>query len=82
MEPESRKILDAISINLKQRINKKLAMPIVKKFDGEFPKTYFNDFLEYIDISEDEFFKKIDELRSPHLWKKIKNQWSLKQQID
>ena len=64
------------------KITREEGVNLVKKFDGEFPKTYFNDFLEYIDISEDEFFKKIDELRSPHLWKKIKNQWSLKQQID
>lgn len=64
------------------KITREEGVNLVKKFDGEFPKTYFNDFLEYIDISEDEFFKKIDELRSPHLWEKIKNQWSLKQPID
>ena len=63
------------------KITREEGANLVKKFDGEFPKKYFNDFLNYIDISEDIFFKKIDDLRSPHLWKKINNEWSLKQLI-
>ena len=36
------------------------AVALVKKFDGEFPKKYFKEFLAYIDITEDTFFKTID----------------------
>ena len=60
------------------KITREEALSLVKKFDGEFPKTYFKDFLDYIEISEDEFFQKIDDLRSPHLWKKIGDKWVLK----
>ena len=43
--------------------------------------TYFNDFLDYIEISEEQFVKKIDELRSPHLWEKRNSEWFLKETI-
>ena len=49
------------------KITREEGINLVKQFDGEFPKTYFKDFLNYIDISEEEFIKKIDELRSPHI---------------
>jgi hypothetical protein len=60
------------------KITREEGLSLVKKFDGEFPKTYFKDFLDYIEISEDEFLEKIDDLRSPHLWKKIGDKWVLK----
>ena len=63
------------------KITREEGKNLVKKFDGEFPKTYFKDFLDYIDISENEFFKKIDDLRSPHLWEKKDSKWVLKQSI-
>lgn len=64
-----------------KKITREEGVNLVKKFDGEFPKTYFKDFLDYIGISENKFLKKIDELRSPHLWEKRKNEWFLKQPI-
>ncbi len=63
------------------KITREEGINLVKKFDGEFPKTFFRDFLDYIDISENEFFKKIDDLRSPHLWEKKDSEWVLKQSI-
>ena len=60
------------------KITREEGVSLVKKFDGEFPKTYFNDFLDYIEISENEFSQKIDDLRSPHLWKKKGDKWILK----
>ena len=63
------------------KINREEGINLVKKFDGEFLKTYFKDFLDYIEITEDQFKKKINELRSPHLWEKRNNEWILKQSI-
>ena len=64
-----------------KKITREEGVNLVRKFDGEFPKTYFKDFLEYIDISEEDFHKKIDDLRSPHLWDKKKDKWFLKNPI-
>ena len=57
------------------------AVALIHKYDGEFPKKYFKDFLEYCDISEDQFWKTIDKNRSPHLWRKSGNEWALRFQI-
>ena len=65
------------------KINREEGISLVKRYDSEFPKRYFDDFLEYIDIDENDFWKTIDALRSPHLWfyddeKKI---WKLRKEI-
>jgi hypothetical protein len=47
---------------------------LVHKYDQEFPRKYFKDFLEYIDIAEDVFAQTVDKFRSPHLWHKVYGQ--------
>lgn len=53
------------------------AVALVRKFDGEFPRKYFKDFLEYTDLSEEKFHAIIDSFRSPHLWTKTNEEWRL-----
>ena len=62
-------------------ISRDEGIELLKKYDGEFPKKYFNEFLSYIDISEDEYWDIINSARSPHLWKKTNGLWELKQKI-
>ena len=50
------------------KITREEAAYLVKKYDGEFPNIYFKEFLDYININENEFHKIIDKHRSPHLW--------------
>lgn len=55
---------------------------LVKRFDGEFPDRYFNDIMEYIDMSPDYFHELCDKFRSPHLWGKDKDGvWKLKHNV-
>lgn len=55
---------------------------LVNKFDGEFPKKYFQTFLEYCNISEDYFWEVIDSWRSEHLWEKDSDgNWVLKHNV-
>ncbi len=63
------------------KITREEGVNLVKKFDSEFPKKYFKEFLEYINFSETEFFEILDKFRSPHLWSKIGNNWKIKQQV-
>ena len=35
----------------------------MRKYDQEFPDKYFNDILEYMNISEEEFWEVIDKNR-------------------
>jgi len=54
---------------------------LVRQFDGEFPKRYIKEILEYLDISLDEFTALCDSYRSPHLWEKRGSEWCLQQPI-
>ena len=60
-------------------INRSEAKTLMKKYEGEFPSKYFDEFLEYLDVSEKEFWKIIDSWRSEKLWNKINGEWKLKQ---
>ena len=51
---------------------------LVKKFDGEFPKKYFKEFLEYVSLSESEFEEVVDSWRSDHIWKRENGTWKLR----
>ena len=57
------------------------AIALIKRYDGEFPKKYYQDFLKYCNISEDEFNEVIDSWRSEHIWKLENNKWELKNPI-
>lgn len=61
-----------------QHITREEGVALVRRYDGEFPKKYFKEFLEYLDISEANFWKVIDRYRLPHLWEKVDGKWKLK----
>lgn len=63
------------------KITRDEGINLVKLYDNEFPIKYFNEFLDYIDISKEEFFLTVDKFRSPHLWKKNDSGWQLLQKI-
>jgi len=56
-------------------ITREEGVSLVQRYDGEFPSDYFEDFLDYINITEDEFWLRADKARSPHLWKKENGEW-------
>lgn len=62
-------------------ITREEATALVKRFDGEFPKKHFAEFLEYTGITEDEFWAVIDGWRQPHIWEKAGNEWRLKHAV-
>ncbi|OGM99402.1 MAG: LPS biosynthesis protein [Candidatus Yanofskybacteria bacterium RIFCSPHIGHO2_01_FULL_39_8b] len=59
-------------------ITREEAISLVKRYDGEFPKQYFKEFLQYLGITEKHFWEVIERYRSPHLWKKVNGRWQLK----
>ena len=64
------------------KITREEASYLVGKYDVEFPKIYFKEFLRYIDTSEDDFWQTIDRHRSPHLWVKKGNEWNLRHTVN
>ena len=54
---------------------------LMKKYEGEFPKKYFKDFLHYLNISEDEFWEIVESWRRENIWYKVDNEWKLRNPI-
>lgn len=54
---------------------------LVKRFDGEFPRMYLQECLEYMNITEKRFLEVIESARPPHLWAKKGDGWELKHKI-
>jgi len=63
------------------KITREEGQILVKKFDGEISKQHFQTTLDYMNISEDLFWKVIDSWRSPHLWEKRNGEWVLKNTV-
>lgn len=55
---------------------------LVKKYDGIFPQKYLQDYLDYFEMTEEEFWKVVDSFRSPDIWEKVNGEWKLKFEIE
>jgi len=62
-------------------INREEAVELVKRYDGEFPEKVFGVFLNYLDITEEEFWNVTDKFRMDHIWKKENGMWKLRHQV-
>ena len=62
-------------------ITREDAIMLVKKYDGEFPKKYFSDCLEFMNLNEKEFVEIIDKFRSEKIWQNKNNNWILKNAV-
>ena len=64
-----------------RHLTREEGVALVHRFDGEFPKRYFKEILEYLGMTEEEFLQNADRFRSPHLWKKESGEWRLRHQV-
>lgn len=64
-----------------KHITREEAVALVNQFDGEFPKRWFKEFLNYLDIGEDRFWEVIDRYRQPHIWKQENGIWQLRHAV-
>lgn len=63
------------------KITRDEAVHLVQKYDEEFPNSYYPEFLEYIDMSDGEFWETVNQFRSPHLWENINGEWQLRHRV-
>lgn len=63
------------------KITREEGISLVKKFDLEFPNKYFDEFLKYIGIDEEDFQRTIDDFRPKHIWDFTNSRWNLKKPI-
>ena len=77
-----------------KRFNKYIKGKKSKKYDGEFPIRYWKEFLDYLDITEKEFWYIADKYRRDLVWEPTKAKfsgyspeaqyklWKLKEQVE
>jgi len=60
------------------KISRKEAVKIVNHLQDQFPEEYFEDFLRFHDISEDEFWDVVERFRNHDIWSKDQSgKWKL-----
>lgn len=53
---------------------------LVKKYDGEYPEPYINDYLKYFNMTSEEFESVLDSFANKEILHKVNNRWILKEQ--
>jgi hypothetical protein len=64
-----------------RHIDREEGVALVKRYDGEFPGRHFQEVLDYMNISEETFWRVINGARSEHLWKRVDGEWVLRHQV-
>jgi len=65
-----------------EHITREEGVALVQKYELEFPRKHFAEFLDYLDMAEDEFFEIADQFRSPHIWNKTADGWQLRSRVE
>ena len=64
-----------------KHLTREEGIALVRQFDGEFPKRYFREVMEYLEMDPEEFLDLCDVFRSSHLWEKRDATWKLRQSV-
>ncbi len=67
---------DASTEIRKGRLDRSSAISLVKEYDQNTPRTLQN-YLDFMEITKDEFYGLIENQRDPRAWEKVKNGWNL-----
>ena len=63
------------------KIDREEGVALIQRYDGEFPGKHLSEFLEYCNITRDEFNSVIDSWRSDHIWNLSDDGWVLRNPI-
>ena len=68
---------DASRLIQNSHMTRSEGIALAKKYDDEFCYDYFDEVLDYLDLTKDEFEEIVDSHRDPRLWSKINGSWTL-----
>jgi N-acetyl sugar amidotransferase len=63
------------------KITREEGIALVQRYDGEFPRKYYQEFLDYCGISDEDFQDIVDSWRADHLWARGYDGWKLKHAV-
>ncbi len=64
-----------------KKITREEGAGLVKRYDSEFPKKFYPEVLDYLQLDEGKFWSHINKARSGHLWKFEDGQWRLRHAV-
>lgn len=73
-----RAVRDASRMIQNGHMTREEALTLACKYDGEFPKEFFSEALEYLGITEAEFQETVDKHRNHEIWKFDGSGWELR----
>jgi N-acetyl sugar amidotransferase len=63
------------------KITREEGVALVKRYDHEFPRKYYKEFLEFCSITDEEVHQVIDSWRSDHIWRLENGEWRLRHAV-
>jgi N-acetyl sugar amidotransferase len=63
------------------KITREEGAALVRRYDGEFPRKYYDEFLEFCGITDAEFEAVVDSWRSDHIWTRENGEWRLRHAV-
>jgi N-acetyl sugar amidotransferase len=63
------------------KITREEGAALVKRYDHEFPRKYYKEFLEFCSITDKEVHAVVDSWRSDHLWYQENGEWKLRRAV-
>lgn len=73
-----RAVRDASRLIQNGHMTREEGLDLARKYDDEFCYEHFDEVLEYLDLTMDEFSKIVDQHRNPEIWKKNGSSWTLR----
>ena len=61
-------------------LSRKQALALVRKYDGEYPEPYIQDYLTYFNMTSEEFDSVLDSFANKNVLHKLNGRWILKEQ--
>ncbi|MDO8652925.1 MAG: N-acetyl sugar amidotransferase [Undibacterium sp.] len=60
------------------KITRDEGVALVKRYDHEFPRKYYEEFLDFCSITDEEVHEVINSWRSDHIWRQENGEWKLR----
>lgn len=73
---------DASRMIQNHHISREEGLELVRKYDDEYPRTFFEEALDYLGVNEREFNEVVDLHRNSEIWKFEGNQWKLRYPVE
>lgn len=63
------------------KITREEGIALIRRYDHEFPRKYYKEFLDFCTITDEQVQDVIDSWRSDHIWKNEGGEWKLRKPI-